>query len=443
MSFRCAIFVLLTFIAIEIAGAARVPQEQSTPQGGATSSASVSTPRISAYTLPPNLYRKARNLGRISFAMRLISAPYQWLVFTLVLVLKIPVKYRNWAEKSSSRHFVQVLIYAPLFVLTLAILLLPIDVFDHHLSREFGLSVQGWGSWAWDLAKSQCISVIFAAIIMWLLFAVIRRSPQRWWFYFWLISLPIGIFLVFLQPLVVDPLFHKFVPLAQKDPVLVTSLQEMSRRAGENIPSEQMFWMDAGAKTTELNAYVTGIGASKRIVVWDTTIAKMSTPEIVFVAGHEMGHYALLHIPKQLVWEAVALFLYFYLGFHCANWMLRRWGAGWGIRGANDLAAFPVIVLPLIFLSFVASPFESAVSRHYEHQADQYGLEVTHGLTPDSGQEAARAFQVLGEVDLADPAPNAADVLFFYSHPTIADRVRFALTFDPWGNGGSGQFLSH
>jgi STE24 endopeptidase len=90
---------------------------------------------------------------------------------------------------------------------------------------------------------------------------------------------------------------------------------------------------------------------------------------------------------------------------------------------------------------FVTTPIASVFSRHLEHQADQYGLEVTHGLTPDSGQVAAQAFQVLGEVNLADPAPNPVNVLLFYSHPPIPDRIQFSLDYDPWSNGGHGEFV--
>jgi len=114
------------------------------------------------------------------------------------------------------------------------------------------------------------------------------------------------------------------------------------------------------------------------------------------------------------------------------GWALLRWRQKWEIRGVDDWASLPVLILPLFVLSFIANPIVSAVSRHYEHQADQFGLEVTHGLTPDSSQQAARAFQILGEVDLADPDPNRADVFLFYSHPSIADRVRFALDYSPY-----------
>jgi STE24 endopeptidase len=183
------------------------------------------------------------------------------------------------------------------------------------------------------------------------------------------------------------------------------------------------------------------VGASKRVVVWDTTIAKMTTPQIVAVAGHEMGHYVLSHIYKGLGFAAGLLFVFFYLGYRCAGGVLARWGDGWGIRGLDDWASLPVLLLLLTLFDFCATPIESAFSRHLEHQADQYSLEVTHGLTPDSGQVAAQAFQVLGEVDLADPAPNPVDVLLFYDHPAIPDRIRFCLTYDPWSKGEQPEFV--
>jgi STE24 endopeptidase len=283
--------------------------------------------------------------------------------------------------------------------------------------------------------------VILGIILVSILYGVIRKSPRRWWFYFWLVSVPILLFAVFLQPLIIDPMFHKFTPLEQKDPALVVSLEQMVQHAGGNIPPERMFWMGASEKSTALDAYVTGFGASKRIVVWDTTIAKMNTPQIVYVTGHEMGHYMLEHIPKLIAFSAIAFLIFFYLGYRCIGWVLARWGAQWEIRGVDDWASLPVLLLLLSIFGFIANPVTNAISRHYEHQADQYGLEVTHGLTPDSGQVAAQAFQVLGETDLSDPEPNVVDVFLFYTHPSIADRVRFSLTYDPWATGGQGEFV--
>jgi Zn-dependent protease with chaperone function len=396
---------------------------------------------ITAYSLPPDLHKKAHDLNRIRFRLALIGFVYGIVVLWLVLRGRLAPKYRDWSERLSSKSFLQSILFAPLFLLTIAILTLPLDIYGEWVEKKYGLSVQGWGSWTWDWVKAELISLVIGTIFIWLLYVVIRRSARRWWFYFWLITLPLGVFLFFLQPLVIDPMFHKFEPLQQKDPALTANLERLVKRAGQHIPPERMFWMGAGEKTTGLNAYVTGIGGSKRIVVWDTTIAKMSTPQIVFVAGHEMGHYVLHHIPKGLIFSAVFLLLAFYLGYRCIGWLLVRWGANWQIRGLEDWASLPVLLLLLSVFSFAINPIGSAFGRYLEHQADQYGLEVTHELTPDSGQIAAQAFQVLGEVDLSDPDPNRLNVFLFYDHPPISDRVRFSLTYDPWASGGQGEFV--
>jgi Zn-dependent protease with chaperone function len=362
-------------------------------------------------------------------------------VLWTILRWNLAPKYRNWAERAFSRRPFQALAFAPLILLTIGVFELPVSVYENWLSREYGLSVQGWGSWSWDWVKAQLVGVVIGTIAIAILYAVIRISPRRWWLYFWLASLPLAVGLFFLEPLVVDPLFHEFRPLAEKAPALTLSLEKMLQRAGENIPPQRMFWMGAAKKSTALNAYVTGIGASKRIVVYDTTIAKMNTPQIVFVAGHETGHYVLYHIPKLIAWNAAILLAVFYTGYRFVGWTLARWGQQWGIRGIDDWASLPVLMLLLAIFTFALNPLTNAISRHYEHQADQYGLEVTHGLTTDSGQVAAQSFNVLGDVDLADPQPNWLDVFLFYNHPPIPDRIRFSLTYDPWSEGGRGEFL--
>jgi Zn-dependent protease with chaperone function len=407
----------------------------------AISSQPLAPAKVTAYTLPSALYQKARNLGRIHFRFQLISFVYGLFVLWLILRWKLAPRYRDWAERISRRRFFQSVVYSPLLLFTMAVLTLPADLYDQWISRQYGLSIQGWASWSWDWAKNLMITFVLGTILIWILYAVVRRSARRWWFYFWLCSLPIVLFVIFLSPWVIEPLFYKFQPLQQKDPALAASLEQMVQRAGEDIPPQRMFWMGAGEKTTELNAYVTGFGASKRIVVWDTTIAKLTTPQIVFVAGHEMGHYVLRHIPKELTFLALLFLVLFYLGYRSVGWVLSRWGEKWKIRGLDDWASLPVLIFLLAVLTFASNPVSSAVSRHLEHQADQYGLEVTHGLTPDSGQVAAGAFQKLGEVDLADPEPNPVDVFLFYSHPPIPDRIPFTLTYDPWSKGQPGEFV--
>lgn len=399
------------------------------------------TQKVTAYTLPPDVYKKAHDRSRIRFSLELISFVYGLIVLWMILHWRLGVKYRDLAERVSPRGFLQAVVFAPLLLLTITILTFPLDVSSEVIEKKFGISVQGWGSWSLDWVKQQLIMLVIFTILIWLLYVVIRWSSRRWWLYFWLVSLPILVFVLFIAPWVIDPLFNKFEPLQQKEPTLTAALEQLVQRAGESIPPERMFWMGAAEKTTALDAYVTGFGASKRIVVYDTTIAKATVPQIVFATGHEMGHYILLHVPKSLAFLAGLFLLFFYLGYRLIGWVLARWGQQAGIRGLDDWASLPALLLLLTVFSFLANPLVNAYSRHQEHQADQYGLEVTHDLTADSGQVAAQAFQKLGEVDLADPDPNPADVFMFYSHPPMSERVQFSLGYDPWAKGGSGEFV--
>jgi len=164
----------------------------------------------------------------------------------LILRLKLSAKFRDWAGRVSSRRFLQACVFAPLLLVTLAVLTLPSDIYGQLVEKQFGISIQGWGSWAGDWAIEQVVSLILAIIFVWILYAVIRKNARRWWFYFWLASLPLVVLVTLMTPWVIDPLFHKFEPLQSRDPALVMALEQMMKRAGVDIPPERMFWMNAG-----------------------------------------------------------------------------------------------------------------------------------------------------------------------------------------------------
>ena len=173
------------------------PSSLSTPPTSVQSQPS-SVPRITKYSLPPDRYQKARNINRIRFWAIIGVFVYGLVVLWLVLRWKLAAKYRTLAESVSSRRFFQALVFSPLVILTIDVLGLPHGLFRNWVLRKYGISVQGWGSWFWDWTKGELVSVIIATILIWILYAVIRKSPRRWWFYFWLASLPIGLVLYFL-----------------------------------------------------------------------------------------------------------------------------------------------------------------------------------------------------------------------------------------------------
>ena len=154
-----------------------------------------------------------------------------------------------------------------------------------------------------------------------------------------------------------------------------------------------------------------------------------------------MGHYVLGHVWKGFLFFAVMIFVLFYLGYRSISWLLSRSGASWGVRSLDDWASLPALLLLLTFFGFASDAIGNTFSRYTEHQADIYGLEVTHGIVPDPGQAFAHSFQIYGETVLVDPDPNPVDVFLFFDHPPVADRIHLGVTYNPWSKGQSPQFV--
>lgn len=407
----------------------------------ATAQPDATQSRVTSYTLPPDLLAKAHALYVSEIWLGLTSGIYSLILLMLFLRWRWVARFRTWAEHVTGRSFLQAAIVVPLFAVTYSVLTLPPSLYGHHLSRKYGISVQTWPSWFRDWAVGLLLMVIVGTVLTWILYSVIRRSPRRWWLWFWLAVIPISAFLTFIAPAVIDPLFNKFVPLQSSHPELVSGLEKVAQRGGLNVPPNRMYEMKASEKLTGSNAYVTGFGATKRVVVWDTAIKKMTTDELLFVFGHEMGHYVLGHILDGFVFTMALFLVTFYLMYRLAGWAVNRWGPALGIRGLGDWASLPILLLVIGILGFLSEPLDNAFSRHLEHQADQYGLEAVHGLFPHSGEVAAQSFQKLGEEWLEYPYPSNVAVFWAWTHPPIADRIRFSLSYDPWDQGGRPQFV--
>ncbi len=397
--------------------------------------------RVESYTLPPEQLQRAIEYARARHILYFAGTAWGFAVLGIVLALHLAPRFRNWAERATGKRILQAYLFAPLLLLTIDLLQLPVAMYGHRLAVTYDQSIQPWGSWFWDWTKGELLQFAVAGVVLWILYGVIRRSKRRWWFWFWLAALPMLIFLMFIEPLVIEPMFYRFEPLAGKQPALVTEIEKVVARGGLVIPRDRMFEMNASSKLKAVNAYVTGIGSSKRVVVWDTTIRKMTTPEILFVFGHEMGHYVLGHIWIGIGLAAGGILISLFLAYHGMNRAIARWGGAWGIRGLEDWASLPVLLLAISALGFFGQPVGNYFSRVMEHDADIYGLEVIHGIVPDSSQAAARGFQRLGEISLDDPNPSPFIEFWLYDHPSIRDRVRFAAEYDPWAGGGHPKYV--
>ena len=398
-------------------------------------------PKSGEYVLSHDRYEKAVTYSRAAYTMYFVSVGLNVLALLILLRIGIAARFRDWAENVSDKRWIQAVVFVPLLVLTVDVIALPLRLYGHVLSLRYEMSVQTWGSWFADWAKEQLLMAGFALIFALILSAIMRRSPRRWWLYLWFAALPVVLCIVFLSPWFIDPLFNKFEPLQATQPELVAAIENLTKHAGVPIAPDRMFLMRASEKTNEVDAYVTGLGASKRVVVWDTTIQKATTNETLFIVGHELGHYVLGHVWKGFLFAAALMLIGFYALFRALHWALGRWGGDWRIYGPEDWASFAVLLLLVEIGMFLVAPVANGFSRMQEHAADVYGLDVTHGIIPDSSEVAAQSFQVLGEVDLADPNPSEFITFWLYSHPPLAERLVFAHSYDPWSRGESPKYV--
>jgi len=408
------------------------------PQNPPVTEAKTETDR---YTLSHERYEKAVAYSRAGYAIYFLWVGLGLAAAWLFLRLSMVAKIRDFSEQLTEHRLLQGLIFIPILVIGVEICELPALLYWHSLSLRYQQSVQGWSSWFLDWAKEEALfcgaAMLFGSILLWL----IRRSPRRWWAFFWLCAFPIVIFMVFISPWFIDPLFNKYEPLDKTNPELVSAIEKVTQRAGLYIPRDHMFLMRASNKTNQINAYVTGVGASKRVVVWDNTIRKTTPNETLFIFGHEAGHYVLGHVRNGIMFFAATFFVAMYLCYRAVIFSLEKWGSAWKIYGPQDLACLAVLLLLFKVFSFVSMPVESAFSRAQEHSADVFGLEVIHGIVPNSGEVAAHAFQMLGQEDLSDPNPPPFITFWLYSHPPLADRLVFAHSYDPWAKGQEPRYV--
>jgi STE24 endopeptidase len=399
---------------------------QAAPASASNSSAQTST---STYDLSPEKYQKAIAYSRAGYRLYFLSVFWNLAILLFLLRTGFLAKLRNFAESRATRRPLQAALFVPAIFALLALLNLPIRLYWHHLSLFYQQSIEPWGPWLWDWTKAELLEIALALLVVTLVFALIRSRPRSWWLFAWLGAIPLSLFLGLIAPWYVDPLFNKFRPLQETQPQLVQSIVELSRRAGIPIPPDRMFLMEASAKTNAVNAYVAGLGPSKRIVIWDTSIHKTKPEELLFIVGHEMGHYVLGHVLKGFAYFFALLLVALFLAHRSLQWMIDRWGSAWGIRAQSDWAALGALLLLFNILNFFGEPVGNAISRMQEHAADAYGLQLIQGLIPNANEVAAHSFQVLGEEDLDDPNPPKFIVLWLYSHPPLNDRLRFAHDF--------------
>ena len=340
--------ILLAGLAPRLCFAQSAPAPTATP----TAQPAPAQPATQAYSLPADKLAKAIALSRIRNILDITGSIWGLVFLWLLLATRFAAALAGWAERLLSRRWMQGLLFFAAFLIISTLASIPFDILGHHFSRSYGISVQGWGGWTWDQTKALGLSILIGAPVLLLFNWIVRRWPKRYWFGLWLVTIPLLILGIFVSPLL-EPIFNKFEPLSQNNAALVTDLEKVVARTGTNIPPDRMYLMKASVKTNGLNAYVSGLGATKRVVVWDTTAGRVPNDEVLFIFGHESGHYVLHHIPKMLAGMIFALFFIYWGCAAFAGWMANRFGFAWHLDGLdggeNALSSrqgFLVLLLP-------------------------------------------------------------------------------------------------
>jgi len=375
----------------------------------------------------PEPSEKAMARYRSGIVLWLVDTAWGFVLPGAILLTGFSARMRNWAARLGRKRFLTIAIYFALFSIVTFIIDLPRAYYEE-FAREhaYGLSNQTLSKWFGDSLKSLAVGTVMGALFLWVPYLLLRKSPRRWWLYTAMAAVPFLCLTLLIAPVWIDPLFNHFGPMKNK--TLESRILQLADRAG--IEGGRVYEVDKSADTKTLNAYVAGVGGTKRIVLWDTIIARLDEPQLLFVMGHEMGHYVLNHIWKELAIFSVLIAVLLYAVHRLAGAVIARQHARFGFTELSDVASLPLILILFSLAFLVVSPLVLGINRHFEHEADRFGLEITRENRP-----AALSFVRLQEDNLANPRPHWLVRLFRASHPTLAERIEFANSYRPWETG--------
>ncbi|MGB7603484.1 MAG: M48 family metallopeptidase [Candidatus Sulfotelmatobacter sp.] len=288
-----------------------------------------------------------------------------------------------------------------------------LDYYGFRLERRFQLSTQNFRSWLWDETKGFLVGLVLAAIVVELLYFMIRQSPQHWWLITWALFMGLFILLAQLAPVVLFPIFYKFEPLDDED--LRRRLVLLGERAGTRVRG--VYRWKLSEKSKKANAALTGLGSTRRIILADTLLDNYAPEEIEAVLAHELGHHVHRHILKSIFVQAGITFL----GFWIANFVLHYAVDHHMFEELSDFANLPLLAITATLLSLLLMPALNAYSRFNERQADRYAFESIADVGP-----FISSMNKLAQQNLAERTPSKWIELLFHSHPAISRRVAAA-----------------
>ena len=339
------------------------------------------------------------------------------IVMWVLLRFRWSARMRNLTVRLTRLRPLQTALYWVQFIIVVSAATFPLGIYEGYFrEHQYHLLNQTFGPWMRDQIVALMVGVVLGAILVVLLFELVRYLGKNWWVWGAALMIAFGAFVSLIAPVYIAPLFNKYTILQEariKEPIL-----SMARANG--IPATDVYEFDASRQSDRVSANVSGFAGTLRISLNDNLVKRCTLPEIETTMGHEMGHYVLNHIYKGLVMNGVLIVI----GFAFLNWginfSLGRWGKNWEIRGITDIAVLPLAAIVLSLYFFLTTPVTNTITRTMEYEADMYGLNTAQ--QPDG---EANVDLLLGEYRKLDPGP--VEEFIFFDHPSGRTRITAAM----------------
>ena len=367
-------------------------------------------------TLDPERQKQAKQYARIRRRLWLVDTIFGALYALAWLFFGWSIALRNWLLTLTTNQWLLVALFVAIFGGIYSLINLPLAYYGGFvLPHRFGQSNQSFKDWVIDQIKGLAIGAPIGLLLLELLYLALRVTGDLWWLWAAGGMLIFTVLLSNLAPILIMPIFNKYVPLGDEHKELAERLLALAKRANTKVRG--VFKFDMSKRTKSANAALTGIGNTRRIVLGDTLINEFSTDEIETVLAHELGHHVHRDIPFLITFGTLSTALSLFLASLALNWVVDYFG----FTGPADVAAFPALMLIFSAYGFITMPIENAVSRWRERMADDYALQSTGKSEAFASAFTRLANQNLGEVD-----PEQWVVFMFYSHPPLGERIEKA-----------------
>ncbi len=326
-------------------------------------------------------------------------------------------RWSAWAARVGKRPSLRAGLYALPYILVSALLTLPWTIYTAFVrEHQYGLSNQSFGAWAGEQAIGLGLQLVFGALVLMAIFAVIQRSPKRWWLWGAGVTTSFMLLSVLIAPVFIAPLFNDYKPMPAGP--LRDEIIAMAR--AHDVPADDVYVVDASKQSKRISANVSGLGPTIRISLNDNLLNRTSPEEVKAVMGHELGHYVLGHIGRLILVVGVILLFVFFMLWWLTPRVLARHGERWGVREVSDPAVTPLFAALSAMLFLPLTPVLNTLIRVNESEADAFGLDAAR--EPDGFARIAMKLSEYRKIE-----PGALEEALFFDHPSGRTRVRMAM----------------